>query len=193
MLLADDPKGNLQLLEAMVQALPKLLGSGDLTRSLFVEVEGETLRPAMSLGLVLDLLHRLEGAFEAPDARRRLEVVRQASRAALDADREATADHLLREIRSHVDTWRAFVRSCVEAEEACGDDFRMAVERRARAALLIAEARHLGIDPAAGELSTLDADFQAATRPGDYAGPDPEAAYPAARFPWLYRQPPAGV
>ena len=52
-----DAAGTLAILTVMVDRLGELLEGRDLTRTVVIETGGRTLRPAMTLGLILSLIH----------------------------------------------------------------------------------------------------------------------------------------
>lgn len=188
----DDPAEGLDLLEALIRALPKLIASGDLTRTVLVERDGEVLRPSMTLGMVLEQLDRLERSASGPETRDRLEASRQALAATAAERPKDYAVHLERELRSQLDGWRWFLEACERGEDACQDDFAAELQRRSRLALLLAEATRVGtdVDALARRLARMDATFQAQTLPGPYAGPAGDSQhFPASNHPWLYRRP----
>lgn len=103
---AVDTAATLTVLEAMRDALGELLDGSDLTRTVVVEAGGHTLRPAMTLGLVLETEAALAAADLTADQRSRLEGLRAARLAERDFRAAAYQARLRREIRSLEDRQR---------------------------------------------------------------------------------------
>jgi hypothetical protein len=190
----QDPQVDVEILAAGIVQLPAYLRSSAVARPIVVTVAGQTYRPGISIGFLLDLMGDLKR--RAPDldpelaARiaplaREFEVTR-----AMDA--AAYADHLQRELKSQLDGLKYYLDDLTRAKGDPGADYPAEIRARTRIALLLAEADARGVDTASARarLAELDRTLEALVEPGPYCGPPEQAAhYPERDHPWLYRRP----
>lgn len=194
MILASEARVNLQILAAALEQLPDLLESGSLTQGLVVTAEGQTYRPSLSIGLVLDLLRDLGRPASGLDGegRARLEGLRGRFEATRRVFATAYGRHLARELKSAVDRWSYFLDELGHGEPGAREAYPSQLRDRSRIALLLAEAESQAIEPGAQleRLAALDQRLERLTQRGPYLGPPGQAAdFPADRYPWLYRAP----
>lgn len=194
MILGSEPRVNLQILAAALDQLPDLLESGSLTQGLVVTAAGQTYRPSLSIGLVLDLLRDLERPASGLDAedRARLAGLQGRFEATRRVFAAAYGRHLARELKSAVDRWSYFLDEVGHGEPGAREAYPSQIRDRSRIALLLAEAEAQAIEVGAQRerLAALDQRLERLTHPGPYLGPPDQAAdFPESRYPWLYRAP----
>ena len=143
-----DAADTLTVLEALLAALGGLLDGSELTRTVVVEAAGRTLRPAMTLGLVLEAEAALAAAALSPEQQARLAHLRARRLAERDFRAAAYQARLRREMKSLEDRGR-WARED-RRRQAEGDPQEEAAEgaRRERLRLLAVELGVPGIEHA---------------------------------------------
>ena len=191
---AEDPQANLLILETMVAELEDYLHSDELFRQLVVQAPDKTYMPRMTIGLMLEHVDHLEKILSelGPDERIRLEEAMDRLHEIRDAELEAYATMLRREMKSHLDSWSWYLDGCADGDEDCPDNYPSEVWLRTRLEEVVQEARNREI-PVVDELARLqelDRSLDDMFQRGDYVGPkDRSSDYAQDRFWWLYGMP----
>lgn len=134
-----DAAATLAVLAAMVDRLGELLEGQDLTRTVVVEAGGRTLRPAMTLGLVLETEAALAAAALTPAQAEQLTALRRARLAERAFRAAAYQARLRREVKSLEDRQRWAREDRRRQAEADPQEEAAEEARRARLRLLALE------------------------------------------------------
>ncbi|HQZ70822.1 MAG: hypothetical protein ACH37Z_08690 [Anaerolineae bacterium] len=133
-----DAAGTLAILTVMVDRLGELLEGRDLTRTVVIETGGRTLRPAMTLGLILETEQALGAADSglSAEGQQALVGLRTRREAHRDFHREIYEARLRREMKSLEDSgrWARGERQATDERDPQEDE--AAANRRARFNLL---------------------------------------------------------
>jgi hypothetical protein len=178
----------------MVNELEPYIESDGLYRQVVVKGSRGTLKPNMSIGLILDYYTSLERDLPnmLPRERMRLQEVISRFETFRDTHLEGYTAKLRLEIKASLDSWSHFVDGCRHGEESCWDDYPTEVWLRSRLHQLLTEARGLGMDVTeeTTTLHALDDELNEHFQPGEYVGAKGgEVEHPSDVYWWLYGRP----
>jgi hypothetical protein len=198
MAFAQDTEANLAILEAMAAEYKDYLLADELFRQVVVQTPERTYMPKMTIGLMLEQIHAIEGEYAqmVPEGRIRFEEAVALFEAARDEYPDAYGDKLRLEMKSHLDSWGWYLDGCDHGEEDCPDDYPSEVWLRTRLEELLQAARSGGIrvDEAVERLHKLDRTLDDMFQRGAYIGPAGYSAeFPQDRYWWLYGRPIVGT
>jgi hypothetical protein len=189
-----DPADKMTALEAMVDNLEAYLESDQLYRQVVVQGARGTLKPNMTIGLMLDYYKSLEREVPNMLPRERTELQEAISKfeRVRDTSLEAYTAKLRHEIKASLDSWRHFMDGCTHGDDECFETYPTEVWLRTRLNDLMDEARGLGMDVTdeVAALLELDTELDRMFQRGEFVGAEgAESEYPADRYWWLYGQP----
>lgn len=191
-LMAEDPKVDLQIAEAMSAELEEYLLKNDLYRTIIVRIPGHDQNLQMTGGDLLTRLHRLQSARDQlePTWQERLDRVDQQARATIYSLRTRFHDRLQRELKARLDSLKWFLDDCSSEPARCRAEFPFEMRNRQRIEEILKE---LGADAPADLASAvrgIDQRIRLITHATDFTWDAKlQTAFPRSPYWYLYVSP----
>ncbi|MCD6291399.1 MAG: hypothetical protein J7M34_12915 [Anaerolineae bacterium] len=194
---ASTPPGqeitDLIVLQAMIDQLDDYLSRDRVYRPMLVHTPQGAIRPAMSIGGILFRLRRLR-ALESRLSPAQRDALDRAEDELSRARRwypEAYRDHVIRELRGLLHSWRWFLDDCCERLDECATEYPAEAHTRTTIQLLI---DHLGEgevpDEVLRQVAAQDDRLRRCFHGGEFIWPSEwEVAFPRQEYWWLYGLP----
>jgi hypothetical protein len=190
--LAEDPATDLAVLEATTDELEAYIVNNDLYRTVRVRTPSGDQTVQMSGGDLLSRIFRLAGERDAltPEQQAQFDALRSKAESVIYSLRTRFHERLNRELKARLDSLNWFFDECVADPPKCRSEYPFEIRNRQRIDAILTE---LGVD-VTPELKALvnrvDDRIRMVVRPSTFIwDPKLEAAFPRARFWYLYVTP----
>lgn len=191
-LLAEEPRADLAIAEAMTAELEDYIVGNDLYRTIIARTPRGDEKLQMSGGDLLARLHRLQGERAVLDAgeRTRLDTVQQAANRTIYSLRTRFHERLGREMRARLDSLRWYLDECHEDRMKCRTEYPFEIRNRQRIEEIL---KQLGAGAPADLMSVLSQVDRRLQQLGQNSGfvwdTRLQQVYPPEQYWYLYQRP----